>query len=202
MTGHDDRTAANGNADRHARASHRHRVRDGRRAGAACGCVRSGVRRSAPSFRVRFRSSTEPLMRQQGQACDVEHTRWVMRFARIKMNGGGLFGHINAPINPQRALEKIRHSVEAPPQLVLSVPSPLDLHAHSTCSPSLGGQRPPRRHPRVARILAVSSPCLPPTRQPRAAAPHGTPRVSRRGAARNTRGICEGQTGVGRRAAR
>ena len=141
-------------------------------------------------------------MRQQGQACDVEHTRWVMRFARIKMNGGGLFGHINAQINPQRALEKIRPSVEAPPQLVLSVPSPLDLHAHSTCSPSLGGQRPPRRHPRVARILAVSSPCLPPTRQPRAAAPHGTPRVSRRGAARNTRGICEGQTGVGRRAAR
>ena len=44
MTGHDDRTAANGNADRHARASHRHRVRDGRRAGAACGCVRSGPR--------------------------------------------------------------------------------------------------------------------------------------------------------------
>lgn len=180
-----------------------------RRTGIVYAMAVARVPRAAASGPVRlravasaFRSSTEPLMRQQGQACDVEHTRWVMRFARIKMNGGGLFGHINAPINPQRALEKIRPSVEAPPQLVLSVPSPLDLHAHSTCSPSLGGQRPPRRHPRVARILAVSSPCLPPTRQPRAAAPHGTPRVSRRGAARNTRGMCEGQTGVGRRAAR
>ena len=48
MTGHDDRTAAN--ADRHARASHRHRVRDGRRAGAACGCVRSGPSPRPPSL--------------------------------------------------------------------------------------------------------------------------------------------------------
>ena len=44
MTGHDDRTAAN--ADRHARASHRHRS-DGRR-----GCVALRVR-SGPSARLR-----------------------------------------------------------------------------------------------------------------------------------------------------
>ena len=53
MTGHDDRTAAN--ADRHARASHRHRTPIGRRAGVPRARLRPVRSVSAPSFR----SSTE-----------------------------------------------------------------------------------------------------------------------------------------------
>ena len=70
MTGHDDRTAANGNADRHARATHRHRVRDGRRAGAACGCVRSGpslravLPRSVPVLNRTAHAPTRPSVRR------------------------------------------------------------------------------------------------------------------------------------------
>lgn len=91
---------------------------------------------------------------------------------------------------------------------VLSVPSPVAPHPPRTQHvQSISRRRQCAHHGATHESLAaaphprLSSPCPPPTGQLRAAAPHGTPRVSRRGAARNTRGMCEEQTGGGRRAA-
>ena len=98
---------------------------------------------------------------------------------------------------------------EPPSSLIISVPSPVAPHPpRAQHVQSISRRRQRAHHGATHESLAaaphprLSSPCPPPTGQLRAAAAHGTPRVSRRGAARNTRGMCEEQTGGGRRAAR